>query len=350
MSKDRNEPVHSSYIWTPAAEPHCRFKFYSMMDAPYEVILYYRFTPLEDPDRFCREHKKFLNDLGVRGRVYIGREGINGTLAGTPEQMNHYKEGLRALNGFEQTEFKCDPSPFIPFAKLICKVREEIVSIHVEGLDPSEGGRRLEPEEWRKMLESGEEYVLIDVRNNYESKVGHFDGALTPDVENFYEFPEWLDRCEIPKRKKVLMYCTGGIRCEKFSVLMKKRGWNDVNQLQGGILRYAREEGGKHFRGKCFVFDDRLVVPVNRENLEPIARCEITGKPADSYLNCSNMECNRLFVCSREGAGIMEGCCSERCLQSEYRRPFDPENAFRPFRKWYNYFDESFRERSFPGE
>ncbi|HKK45451.1 MAG TPA: hypothetical protein VJ964_08010, partial [Balneolaceae bacterium] len=141
------------------------------------------------------------------------------------------------------------------------------------------------------------------------------------------------------------MYCTGGIRCEKFSVLMKEKGWHDVNQLHGGILRYSKEEGGEHFKGKCFVFDDRLVVPVNEDDMEPIASCEITGKPADTYINCANMECNKLFVCSEEGARMMDGCCSKECRQSEYKRPFDPENAFRPFRKWYNYFDEGFKER-----
>ncbi len=155
----------------------------------------------------------------------------------------------------------------------------------------------------------------------------------------------WLENFEADKDKKVLMYCTGGIRCEKFSVVMKEKGWHDVNQLHGGIQRYAREEGGKHYKGKCFVFDDRLVVPVNEDDMEPISRCEITGKPADTYINCANMECNKLFVCSEEGARKMEGCCSEECLQSDYKRPFDPENAFRPFRKWYHYFDDEFKER-----
>ncbi|MGF1671127.1 MAG: rhodanese-related sulfurtransferase, partial [Balneolaceae bacterium] len=296
----------------------------------YEVILYYKFTPVNDPEIFCSRHKKFLKKLGVKGRVYIGSEGINGTLAGTPDQMNAYKEFLRKLRGFEDTEFKTDEWDSLPFAKLICKVREEIVSIHVNGLNPEDGGRHLKPGEWREMMESDEDYVMIDVRNDYESRIGHFEGALTPEVNTFYEFPEWLEKAEIPKKKKVLMYCTGGIRCEKFSVLMKQKGWKDVNQLHGGILNYAKEEDGKYFKGKCFVFDDRLVVPVNKENLEPIARCEITGKPADSYINCANMECNKLFVCSEEGAEIMEGCCSEECRKSEYKRPFDPDHGFRP--------------------
>lgn len=311
----------------------------------YEVILYYNFSDIEDPDSFCREHKDYLKKLGVKGRVYIGREGINGTLAGTKEQIDRYKSFLRKIYGFEDTGFKEDSSDEIPFDKLICKVRNEIVAIHVDGLDPAEGGRYMEPSEWREMIDSGEDYVMIDVRNQYESRIGHFEGAVTPDVETFYEFPKWLENSDIPKDKKVLMYCTGGIRCEKFSVLMKKKGWDDVNQLHGGILRYAKEEEGKHYKGKCFVFDDRLVVPVNKGDLQPIARCEITGKPADSYINCSNMDCNKLFVCSEEGAKLMEGCCSEECRKSEYKRPFDPENAFKPFRKWYNYFGEDFKEK-----
>jgi UPF0176 protein len=131
---------------------------------------------------------------------------------------------------------------------------------------------------------------------------------------------------------------------------MKERGWDDVNQLHGGILRYGKEEGGVHFKGKCFVFDDRLVVPVNERDMQPIAECKITGKPADTYINCANMQCNTLFVCSEEGARLMEGCCGEECRQSEYRRPFDPENAFRPFRKWYNYFNEDFKDRQLEEE
>lgn len=311
----------------------------------YEVILYYKFRKVDDPEAFCEAHKTFCKKLGVKGRIYIGEEGINGTLGGTPEQIQKYEDHLTSIEGFERIDFKNDTSDYIPFAKLICKVRDEIVALHVDDVDPGRGGRYLEPHEWKKALEAEEDYVVIDVRNDYESKIGHFEGAIKPPVENFYEFPQWLDSVDIDKDKKVLMYCTGGIRCEKFSVLMREKGWEDVNQLHGGILRYAKEEGGEYFRGKCFVFDDRLVVPVNEDDMKPIARCEITGKPADTYINCANMECNKLFVCSEEGAKQMEGCCSEECRQSEYKRPFDPENAFRPFRKWYQYFNEDFKQR-----
>ncbi len=316
----------------------------------YEVILYYKFSHIKNPEKFCKEHKTFCKDLGLKGRIYISSEGLNGTAAGTKEQIEAYKKYVWSLDGFEETEFKQDQSEYIPFAKLICKIREEIVALHVDGVDPKDGGRHLMPGEWRKVMESGQDYVMIDVRNNYESKIGHFEGALTPDLENFYDFPQWLEEANIPKNKKVLMYCTGGIRCEKFSVLMKEEGWEDVNQLHGGILNYAKEEEGAHFKGKCFVFDDRLIVPVNPKDLAPIARCEITGKPADTYVNCANMECNKLFVCSEEGAHLMDGCCSEECKQSDYKRPFDAENAFKPFRKWYNYFGDDFKQRSLQQE
>ncbi len=225
----------------------------------YEVILYYNFTPIKDVAQFCKEHKNFCKELGLKGRIYISSEGLNGTAAGTKAQIEKYKDFVWSLPGFSDTEFKQDQSDYIPFAKLICKVREEIVALHKEDVDPKHGGNHLMPNEWRKVMESGEDYVMIDVRNNYESKIGHFKGALTPDLEYFYDFPQWLEEAKIPKNKKVLMYCTGGIRCEKFSVLMKEEGWDDVNQLHGGILNYAKKEEGAHFEGKCFVFDDRLV-------------------------------------------------------------------------------------------
>ncbi len=322
------------------------------MSYPFRVILYYNFSPIADPQEWVDGHREFCRRLGLKGRVYISEEGINGTLAGIPDRIEAYKKELRSREGFRDTEFKEDPCDVVPFARLSVKRRPEIVTLRVdEKLDPNtDGGTRLRPGEWRRVMESGEEYVMIDVRNNYESRIGHFDGALTPDVENFYDFPKWLDSAGIDKDKKVLMYCTGGIRCEKFSVLMKRKGYRDVNQLHGGILNYAREEGGRHFRGKCFVFDDRLVVPVNPDDEEPVSHCEITGEPCDMYINCANMECNRLFICSEEGARQMEGCCSEECRQNPRKRPFDPQKAYAPFRRWYHYFDASFKQRTDTGQ
>jgi UPF0176 protein len=311
------------------------------MSLPYRILLYYNFKPVDDPISFQERQRDLCKKLGLLGRIYVSNEGINGTVAGLLDATEAYKSALLAEHGFADTEFKEDESDRIPFARLIVKIRPEIVALKADmPLDPAEGGRYLSPREWREALEADQKYVLIDVRNNYESEIGHFEGAIRPDLENFYDFPKWVDDANIPKDTKVLMYCTGGIRCEKFSVLMKKKGYDDVNQLHGGILTYAKEEGGVHFKGKCFVFDDRLAVPVNPNDTEPVSHCEITGLPADTYVNCANMECNKLFVCSPEGAEKYQGCCSEACMDSPSRRPLEREQLYTPFRRWYKYFDQ----------
>jgi UPF0176 protein len=250
------------------------------------------------------------------------------------------------LPGFEDTQFKEDPCAYIPFDRLKVKVRPELVALKYPApVDPHQGGRHLTPQEWRQMIESGEDFVLVDVRNKYESAIGHFPNAIRPDIENFYEFPAWLEKADIDKNKKVLMYCTGGIRCEKFSALMRKQGFADVNQLNGGILNYAQKEGGAHFQGKCFVFDDRLSVPVQPEQKEPVGRCAISGVPCDTYINCSNLNCNNLFLCCEEAAVKMEGCCSEECRKSEWKKPFSVRDVYQPTRRWHTYFEENGPER-----
>lgn len=308
---------------------------------PYKLLLYYQFSPVADPEEFCREHKIKCQALNLFGRIYVAAEGINGTVAGLSDQIDEYMAYVRALPGFAATEFKVDELDHVPFVKLIVKVREEIVTLKTgEELDVRDGGRHLSPEQWKAVLDSDEDIILIDVRNDYESKVGHFAGAICPEERNFYDFPRWLEEAQLDKSKKVLMYCTGGIRCEKFSVLMKKKGYRDVNQLHGGIINYAKTVGDAHFRGKCFVFDDRLTVPVQKDQEEPLTVCEITGEPCDTYVNCANPDCNKLFICSEEGARKFEGCCSPECQASPRRRPFDPQNIYTPTRKWYQYFEE----------
>lgn len=309
-----------------------------------QVILYYNFTPIPNPAEFCQEHKEKCNSLKLTGRVFIAYEGINGTLAGTVENISIYKKYLCGLSGLEKTEFKEDECEYNPFYKLIVRLRPEIVSLKVpiSMRENGQGGRYLTPRQWRQILESEEDFILLDVRNHYESKIGHFKGALTPPLENFFDFPTWLEGANLKKEKKILMYCTGGIRCEKFSVLLKDKGYQNIFQLKGGILNYAKEERGAHFRGRCFVFDGRLAVQVDPEQPEPISRCEISGVPCDTYLNCANMECNKLFICSKEAAIKMEGCCSAACKNARTKRLLDADKIYQPFRKWYHYFQEKF--------
>ena len=307
-----------------------------------QVILYYKFNRVEEIERFIADHRRKCKELNLLGRIYISTEGINGTLSGEPADIESYKIFLTSLKGFEDTQFKEDQSEYVPFQKLIVRKRNELATLKpsVEVDVTKESEPHLSPQEWKAKLESKEDFVLLDVRNNYETKIGHFENAVTPDVENFYEFEKWVDNADIKKEKEVLMYCTGGIRCEKFSVLMKKKGFKSIYQLDGGIVNYAKETGGKHFKGKCFVFDDRLAVPVNKEETKPISTCEITGVPCDKYLNCANPDCNKLFICSEEGAHKYEGSCSEACFKTDRRRPFDPENIYAPSLKWHRYYGD----------
>ena len=189
------------------------------------VTLYYKFHHLTAPEVFCREHRAFCEELNLLGRIYIATEGINGTLAGQEENILRYQKALRLITGFEKTEFKDDVCDAIPFQKLIVRVRPEIVTLRASmELDPAhEPGKHLEPKEWKKMLDEQSDITLLDVRNNYESAIGYFEGAIKPDVENFYDFEKWVEEADLDKQKPLLMYCTGGIRCEKFSVLMEKK-------------------------------------------------------------------------------------------------------------------------------
>src|SRR5262249_40352393 len=159
------------------------------------------------------------------------------------EKIEEYKRYLCSLPGFETTEFKEDLCDEIPFARLSVRVRPEIVALKPQGALAVDGQGYLEPHQWRQALESdSRDFILIDVRNNYESRIGRFKGAITPDVENFYDFPQWLESAGLDRDKKVLMYCTGGIRCEKFSVYMKAHGFKNIYQLHGGIINYAQKE------------------------------------------------------------------------------------------------------------
>jgi len=306
----------------------------------YKIISYYNFVNIKNSEEFCAEHKLVCQALGVWGRIYIAQEGINGTISASEGAVKQYERYISSLKGFEDILFKEGQDSYVPFDRLIVKTREEIVSLKCDvSLDvQKDTGRFLEPKEWRSILESNENYYLIDVRNSYETKIGHFKGAILPEVENFFDFPKWLNQTQLDKKKKVLMYCTGGIRCEKFSGLMKQKGFEDVSQLHGGILKYSQEEKGAHYTGKCFIFDDRLAVKVDEDNDEVISKCEITNKASDTYLNCANPDCNKLFICSEEGATQLKGCCSEECLLVKRKRPFDQEDIYAPSRRWHTYF------------
>lgn len=309
----------------------------------FEVLLYYKFHKILDLQSLRDEHQAFCEKHGLKGRVYLAPEGINGTVAGTKAACEKYREYLRSKPGFETLSFKSDLSKNIPFEKLKTKVRPSILNMGFrpeDDVDPEKiTGKHLSPVEWKKVLEQEKDFVLLDIRNNYESQIGHFKNAICPDLEGFTDFPAWIPQIEKFKDKKILMYCTGGIRCEKFSSLLLEKGFKDVNQLEGGILNYSKETDGEYFEGRCFVFDDRLVADV-RENTETIATCFHCRQKEDRYVNCANMECNRLFIICDTCANEHEATCSPECYESSQKRPFDLKNFRIPFRSKGKVFPE----------
>ena len=180
-------------------------------------------------------------------------------------------------------------------------------------------GNYIEPSEFRSVLENNlDDVYILDVRSNYEHEIGKFKNAITLNIDNFREFPNAIDEIEdkIHQNKKIITYCTGGVKCEKASAFLNERGYKNVYQLHGGIIKYGIEENGKDFEGKCYVFDNRIVKDINKVNPKIIGKCYVTAKKADRMVNCANADCNKHFPLSDDGAKIYNGCCSNKCMKS----------------------------------
>lgn len=283
------------------------------------TLSFYKYTPIADPPAFRDELYQWWDAIGVRGRTYVAHEGINAQIS-VPEAnferfktlMNAYEmfRGMR-LNVAVEAEGKS-------FFALIVKVKDKIVAdgLTDPSFDPSKTGTHLNAEAWNHACEEPG-VIIVDMRNHYESEVGHFENAITPDAATFREeLPMVAEMLSEHRDKKILMYCTGGIRCEKASAFMKHKGFENVFQLEGGIIEYSRqiqENGLKNkFLGKNFVFDERL-----GERISPdiIAHCHQCGKPADTHTNCANLYCHILFIQCEECRDKYAGCCSEKCCE-----------------------------------
>lgn len=314
---------------------------YSGMENSIYVLAYYSFTSIEDPHAEVAKHKEFFATRDVRSRIYISHEGINGQMSASPESAEDYMAWLKSDSRFADVEFKIHHYHEHVFPRCSVKYRSQIVALDAK-VDAKEGGEHVPPSQWRQMLqEKDEDTLLLDVRNDYEWALGHFEGAELPTLETFREFPDYareLKQTRDPKKTKVMMYCTGGIRCELYSALMKKEGFEKVYQLQGGIIKYGLEEGSDGWLGKLFVFDDRLSVPISEKEEAPaIGKCYHCGEPSETYYNCANMDCNELFLSCPSCADLHKGCCCAGCLDSPRLRPYEKGERPKPFRRWYQY-------------
>jgi len=288
--------------------------------AKYKILLYYKFVEIKDPSTFREEQFAFCKKHNINGRILISKEGINGTCSGLGEDIDKYMADIEARQEFIDIEWKISYSDEQVFPKLRVVVREEIVTFKTD-IDISKAAKYIEPKELSKLYDKNEEFVIIDGRNEYEARIGKFKNALIPNINNFREFPEWFAKNRDKfKDKKVITYCTGGIRCEKLSAYLVEQGLEDVHQLHGGIFKYGEEAGGKDFEGLMYVFDNRIVVPVNSVNPEIISECFHCDKKVARFINCCNAECNKQFICCEDCNAEFEGGCSADCqLKSRFK-------------------------------
>ena len=287
---------------------------------PYRVLLYYMYVPIEDPEQFAKEHLAFCKETGLKGRILVAAEGINGTVSGTIEQTDLYMEKMRSDERFADIVFKIDEADGHAFKKMHVRPRKELVTLRLEDdVNPNElTGRYLSPKEFYEGLKD-ENTIVLDARNDYEYELGHFRGAVKPDIKTFRELPEWVrENREMFEGKKILTYCTGGIRCEKFSGWLVKEGFEDVGQLHGGIATYGKdpEVQGELWDGQMYVFDERISVPINRKEHVIVARDYFTGEPCERYVNCANPECNKQIIASEENEHKYLRGCSHECRVS----------------------------------
>jgi UPF0176 protein len=297
------------------------------------TLSFYAYAKIEDPKKFRDELFIAWNALDALGRIYVAHEGINAQMSVPADQFEAFRDTLEAYDFMKGIRLNVavehDDHSFL---KLTIKVRHKIVAdgLNDETFDVTNKGIHLKAQEFNNLLEDPNT-IVVDFRNHYESEVGHFEGAITPDVENFRESLPIINEQlqDFKEDKNLLMYCTGGIRCEKASAYFKHQGFKNVFQLEGGIIEYTRqikEEGiESKFIGKNFVFDHRLG---ERITDDIIAQCHQCGKPCDNHTNCANDACHLLFIQCDECKAAMENTCSTECLETIHL-PWEEQVALR---------------------
>lgn len=282
-----------------------------------KILLYYKYIHIEYPERILKWQKKICADLDLTGRIIIAHEGVNGTVGGTAENTELYKKIMHKDPLFADVIFKESPGSADCFPKMRIVVKNEIVHL---GVDPKtitadNGGTHLEPAQAHELIaKQSPNLVVFDARNNFESRIGTFTNAITPDIEHFRELPSYIDNnLEQFKDKEVLMFCTGGIRCERASSYLKSKGVaSNVYQISGGIHTYVEQFPNGFFRGKNYVFDGRVAVKVNDDI---IGTCYICNTACDEYTNCVNALCNLHFVGCPSCITNLHNSCSTHCLE-----------------------------------
>ncbi|MBO3115173.1 rhodanese-related sulfurtransferase [Winogradskyella sp. DF17] len=297
------------------------------------TISFYKYALIKNTEIFRNHMFLAWDELDVLGRIYIASEGINAQLSVPAENFNTFKQHLDTISFLENVRLNIAiEQDNFSFLKLKVKVRRKIVAdgLNDKTFDVTNKGVHVGAEQFNQLIEDPDT-VLVDMRNHYESEIGHFKNAVTPDVDTFRQSLDIIeeDLKEHKEDKKLVMYCTGGIRCEKASAYYKHKGFKNVFQLEGGIINYTREVKSKglenKFIGKNFVFDERRAECITDD---VIASCHQCGKPADIHTNCANEACHLLFIQCNACREEMENCCSTPCMEIN-RLPYEEQKALR---------------------
>ncbi|MCL4361390.1 rhodanese-related sulfurtransferase [Candidatus Dependentiae bacterium] len=282
-----------------------------------KIIIFYKYIDLENPQEIVNWQKEICSNLNLKGRILIASEGINGTLGGTLQEINEYKKIMHEQDLFKDVEFKESDGGAQFFPRLSVKLKQEIVKL---GIDPKvisykNTGKHLSADEIHNLFEKkSKDLVVLDTRNNFESRVGKFKDAIIPDIEYFRQLPEFIDKnLELFKDKEVLMYCTAGVRCERATAYLKsKEIAKEVYQIDGGIHKYIEKYPDGYYRGKNYVFDGRLAVAPNNDILANCMGCNISY---DEYTNCINAKCNKQLILCPQCLSNFNNTCSLQCAE-----------------------------------
>ncbi len=305
------------------------------------VAAFYHFQPLPSLglENLAQKLETEGESRGLRGLLIFGSEGVNGTISGeSREKIDTYLTWLSHTLNFPALKAKYSFAPAWPFLRFRVRVREEIVTLgKPEVLPLSESSQtHLSPAEWDKHL-ANPETVCIDTRNWYETRIGKFKNAIDPKTEEFTEFPDFVKNSNIDKSKTVLIYCTGGIRCEKAIVEMQNQGFENVYQLEGGILNYLEQRPDQNFEGECFVFDHRVAVDQHLKPTEIYGLCPHCGQPADQPVNCPRCDDPSMICITCLAKADVMKTCSKNCA---YHYRLRPERRGRPQRMGMRYSEK----------
>lgn len=289
-----------------------------MSEKNYELILYYKYIHIEDPQSLVNAQKELCSRLNLKGRILIAREGINGTLEGFKEDIDKYCEDLLSNPLFSDITIKRDPGTGSAFPKLSVKLRKEIVATHLgdEDFHPTEvTGKYVTADELHQWFEEQREFYIIDMRNDFEHKVGHFENSVFSGMTNFRDLKNIVKNLEHLKGKTVVTVCTGGVRCEKASGYLLKEGFADVYQLKDGIITYMKKYPNQKFLGKMYVFDGRVAVGYNidENKYRMVGKCETCSIPCENFVNCGYPECHKHFISCEDCKINGEAYCSAEC-------------------------------------